>query len=355
MKKMFLTVAAAVLMCVIILSASCGNAGNGPEDSGNIEGSGKLKIVTTLYAPYDFAVNIAGSMADVTMLLAPGEESHSYDPTPQDIINIGKCDLFIYNGGENEAWVDGVLESVGDNVKVLRMMDVVDKMYAEEPVSGMQPEDGGDGGEDNSGVVGEDNAGDAGAGNGSDTDDGIGGINGADEYDEHVWASLDNAIAIVKAVTDEIVSIDPDNEETYKAGMDRYTAELSRVRDDIAQVVNESKRKLIVFGDRFPMRYFTEEFGLEYYAAFPGCSADTEADAATIKFLIDKVREENIPIVIKNEMSNGTVADSIAEETGTEVRTMYACHNISKEDFDSGIGYVGLMERNLAVLKEALN
>lgn len=326
MKKMFLTVAAAVLMCVIILSASCGNAGNGPEDSGNMEGSGKLKIVTTLYAPYDFAVNIAGSKADVTMLLAPGEESHSYDPTTQDIINIGKCDLFIYNGGENEAWVDGVLESVGDNVKVLRMMDVVDKMYTEELVSGMQPEDGGDGGE-----------------------------NGSEEYDEHVWASLDNAIAIVGAVTDEMVSIDPDNEETYKAGMDRYTAELSRVRDDIAQVVSESKRKLIVFGDRFPMRYFTEEFGLEYYAAFPGCSADTEADAATIKFLIDKVREENIPIVIKNEMSSGTVADSIAEETGTEVRTMYACHNISKEDFDSGVGYVGLMERNLAVLKEALN
>lgn len=347
MKKIRFAAITVILICMATLLVSCGQTENGPDDPGDRQDSGKLKIVTTLYAPYDFAVNIAGSEADVTMLLAPGEESHSYDPTPQDIINIGKCDLFIYNGGENEAWVDDVLESVGDNVKILRMMDVVDKMYTEELVSGMQPEGDGD--------DGEDNAGDTGSGNGSDIDDGIGVINDSEEYDEHVWASLDNAIAIVRAVTDEMVSIDPDNEETYKAGMDRYTAELSRVRDNIAQVVSESERKRIVFGDRFPMRYFTEEFGLEYYAAFPGCSADTEADAATIKFLIDKVREESIPVVIKNEMSSQAVADSIAEETGTEVRTMYACHNISKEDFDSGVGYVGLMERNLAVLKEALN
>lgn len=332
MKKIRFAAITVILVCMTILLVSCGQTENGPDDPGDRQDSGKLKIVTTLYAPYDFAVNIAGGEADVTMLLAPGEESHSYDPTPQDIINIGKCDLFIYNGGENEAWVDDVLGSVGDNVKILRMMDVVDKMYTEELVSGMQPEDSGD-------IDG----------------DGIGVINDSEEYDEHVWASLDNAIAIVRAVTDEMVSIDPDNEETYKAGMDRYTAELSRVRDNIAQVVSESERKRIVFGDRFPMRYFTEEFGLEYYAAFPGCSADTEADAATIKFLIDKVREESIPVVIKNEMSSQAVADSIAEETGTEVRTMYACHNISKEDFDSGVGYVGLMERNLAVLKEALN
>lgn len=323
MKKIRFAAVAVILICMAMLQVSCGKPPDGPDDPDKIKGSGRLKIVTTLYAPYDFAVNIAGGEADVTMLLSPGEESHSYDPTPQDIISIEKCDLFIYNGGENESWVDGVLESVGDDVKVLRMMDVVDKVYTEELVSGMQPEDDGD--------------------------------SKTEEYDEHVWVSLDNAIAIVKAVTDEIVSIDPDNEETYKARMDEYTGELSRVRDDIARVVDNSERKLIVFGDRFPMRYFTEEFGLGYYAAFSGCSADTEANAATIKFLIDKVREESIPIVMKNEMSSGAIADSIAEETGAGVRTLYACHNVSKEDFESGVGYVGLMERNLAVLKEALD
>lgn len=311
---------------MVFLSASCTGRG-GSDDAG---GEKKIKIVTTLYAPYDFVRNIAGSSADVSMLLSPGEESHSYDPTPQDIINIGSCDLFIYNGGENEKWVDGVLESAGDNVRVLRMMDVVDKVYTEEIIDGMQPEGDMDNGD----------SGKAGAG---------------EEYDEHVWTSLDNAIAISEAIRDEIAAIDPENESVYSGRLASYVKELSEVRGEIAQVVNGSKRKVLVFGDRFPMRYFTEEFGLGYYAAFPGCSADTEADAATIKFLIDKVNEEKIQIVLKNEMSSGTIADAVAAETGAAVRTLYACHNISKEDYEAGAGYVDLMKRNIEALEEALN
>lgn len=333
--------AAFILILMIMLAASCGKSGNSSgEEADRANGGDKLKIVTTLYAPYDFAVQIAGSDADVSMLLSPGEESHSYDPTPQDIISIGECDLFIYNGGENEKWVDGVLESVGDNVRVLRMMDVVDKVYTEEIVDGMQSEEN----DDSNG--GDGDGGSAAAAVGEDE---------SEEFDEHVWASLDNAIVIAGAVKDEIAAIDPENEAVYSERLDAYVKELSGVREAIAQVVNGSLRKLLVFGDRFPMRYFTEEFGLDYYAAFPGCSADTEADAATIKFLIDKVKEENIPVVFKSEMSSGNIADAIAAETGAAVRTLYACHNISKEDFESGVGYVDLMKRNMEALKEALN
>ena len=188
------------------------------------------------------------------------------------------------------------------------------------------------------------------AGGGADKND-----DADEEFDEHVWASVDNAIAIAGAIKDEIAAIDPENEALYMERLNSYVTELSDVRDAIAGVVSDSPRKLLVFGDRFPMRYFTEEFGLDYYAAFPGCSADTEADAATIKFLIDRVREEDIPVVLKNEMGSGTIADAIAAETGAGVRTLYACHNVSKEDYDSGVGYVGLMKRNLETLKEALN
>ncbi len=347
MKKLYLPAAAFLLMFMVMLTASCGKTDSGPAAEAGRENVGeKIKIVTTLYAPYDFAVQIAGDRADVNMLLSPGEESHSYDPTPQDIISIGSCDLFIYNGGENEKWVDGVLDSVGEKVRVLRMMDVVDKVYAEEIVEGMQ-EAKGDGGERDSAAGSDDRA---------NADEESFGSDGKDEeFDEHVWASVDNAIVISKAVKDEIAAIDPENEDVYRTRLDEYVESLSAVRDEIAQVVGGSPRKLLVFGDRFPMRYFTEEFGLDYYAAFPGCSADTEADAATIKFLIDKVKQENIPVVLKNEMSSGAIADAVAAETGASVCTLYACHNISKEDFNSGVGYIDLMKRNIEALKEALN
>lgn len=348
MKRICLTVFAFLLICMAMFSASCGKPGNGPDGEGGNTGKKKLKIVTTLYAPYDFAVNIAGDGADVNMLLSPGEESHSYDPTPQDIISIENCDLFIYNGGENEDWVDSVLASVGGNVRVLRMMDVVDRVYTEELVEGMQSGESGAGGDDTEGAVGD--GGEHGHADEERTD-----VSEDGEYDEHVWASIDNAIAIVKAVNHELAELDPENETLYGERTEAYVKELSDVRDEIARLVSGSKRKLLVFGDRFPMRYFTEEFGLDYCAAFPGCSADTDADAATIKFLIDKVKEENVPVVFKNEMSSGTIAGAIADETGADVLTLYACHNISKEDYDAGVGYVDLMRRNIEALKEALN
>lgn len=299
---------------------------------------GKQKIVTTLYAPYDFAKNVGGDRVNVKMLLAPGEESHSYDPTPQDIMAIEHCDLFIYNGGENESWVEDILSSLDRDISVIKMMDLIDTVYEEETVEGMQAEKGHEHKE-------EDAHEDA---DSHDKED------AHEEYDEHVWTSIDNAVSISEAICKTLADRQPGDRDYFEKNYEEYRNELIQVKNDIKNVVDNGYRKTIVLGDRFPMRYFVEEFGLDYCAAFPGCSADTEANASTIKFLIDKVRTENIPVVFKMELSNGNIAKTIAGETQAKTTTLYACHNISADDFKAGTGYIDLMRRNEQALKEAL-
>ena len=287
---------------------------------------GKQKIVTTLYAPYDFAKNVGGDRVNVKMLLAPGEESHSYDPTPQDIMAIEHCDLFIYNGGENESWVEDILSSLDRDISVIKMMDLIDTVYEEETVEGMQTEKGHEHKEEDA----------------------------HEEYDEHVWTSIDNAVSISEAIYKTLADRQPGDRDYFEKNYEEYRNGLIQVKNDIKNVVDNGCRKTIVLGDRFPMRYFVEEFGLDYCAAFPGCSADTEANASTIKFLIDKVRTEKIPVVFKMELSNGNIAKTIAGETQAKTTTLYACHNISADDFKAGTGYIDLMRRNEQALKEAL-
>ena len=299
---------------------------------------GKQKIVTTLYAPYDFAKNVGGDRVNVKMLLAPGEESHSYDPTPQDIMAIEHCDLFIYNGGENESWVEDILSSLDRDISVIKMMDLIDTVYEEETVEGMQTEKGHEHKE-------EDAHEDA---DSHDKED------AHEEYDEHVWTSIDNAVSISEAIYKTLADRQPGDRDYFEKNYEEYRNGLIQVKNDIKNVVDNGCRKTIVLGDRFPMRYFVEEFGLDYCAAFPGCSADTEANALTIKFLIDKVRTEKIPVVFKMELSNGNIAKTIAGETQAKTTTLYACHNISADDFKAGTGYIDLMRRNEQALKEAL-
>lgn len=318
-----------LLAGIMFTLSGCADNKNKPDNNTSIENSGKLKVITTMFAPYDFVRQIAGDNVDVTMLLAPGEESHSYDPTPQDIISIQNSDLFIYNGGENESWVDNVLSSL-DDVNVISMTKSVDKLYEEELTEGMQAEP-------------------------EETTDDNSDLSEKEEYDEHVWASPANAIKIIRTVTDELKKLDTDNASVYEDNCTKYSAEIQKIDDDFKSVVAAAKRKVVVFGDRFPLRYFVEEYGLDYFAAFPGCSADTEADSSTIAFLIDKVKAENIPVVFKIELSNGNIADTISEATGTKVETFYACHNISSDDFKAGLTYADMMKSNVNVLKEALN
>ena len=311
---------------------------------------GKQKIVTTLYAPYDFAKNVGGDRVNVKMLLAPGEESHSYDPTPQDIMAIEHCDLFIYNGGENESWVEDILSSLDRDISVIKMMDLIDTVYEEETVEGMQTEKGHehkeeDAHEDADSHDKEDAHEDA---DSHDKED------AHEEYDEHVWTSIDNAVSISEAIYKTLADRQPGDRDYFEKNYEEYRNGLIQVKNDIKNVVDNGCRKTIVLGDRFPMRYFVEEFGLDYCAAFPGCSADTEANALTIKFLIDKVRTEKIPVVFKMELSNGNIAKTIAGETQAKTTTLYACHNISADDFKAGTGYIDLMRRNEQALKEAL-
>lgn len=292
--------------------------------------SAALKVVCTIFPPYDFARAVAGEDADVTMLLKPGEEVHSYEPTPQDIREIQECNLFIYVGGENDVWVDQILENLGEErPQTLRLVDLVDTVE-EELVEGMMPEKG-EGGDDEE----------------SGESDG--------EADEHVWTSPVNAAQITDAVAQAMKELDPANAADYDENAADYEAQIMELDGKFRDVAQSGKRKVIVFGDRFPLRYFAEEFGLEYYAAFSGCSADSEPSAATLAFLIDKVRDDNIPVVFSIEFSNGNIARAICESTGAVQRTFYSCHNVTKDQFERGETYVSLMYENLEVLREALN
>ena len=175
------------------------------------------------------------------------------------------------------------------------------------------------------------------------------------ELDEHVWTSPVNAIKITEKLTDEVISIDEPNKELYESNRDSYIKELESIDNEIKKVVKNAKRKEIIFGDRFPFRYFVEEYGLTYYAAFPGCSEASEASAKTISFLINKVKEDKIPVIFHIELSNKKIAEAIAKETGAKVLEFNSAHNISKTDFDKNIGYIDIMKNNIVALKEALN
>ena len=313
-------------LLALLLPSACGAP---PEGAGD----GRLKVVATVFPAYDFARAVGGDLAEVQLLLPPGTESHSYEPTPADILAVQDCDLFIYLGGESDTWVETILESVELQGDTLRMVDCV-PLLEEETVEGMESyEDGHDHEHDHSEAPG------------------LGEVAG---YDEHVWTSPRNAALITRAVGDRLAELDPANGEAYAANTAGYTAQIEALDRDFADFFAGVEDRTMVFGDRFPLRYFAEEFGIDYYAAFPGCSTQTEPSAATIAFLTDKVRQERIPTVWYIEFSNHLVADSIAEAAGVKTAMFHTCHNVSPEELESGATYVSLMEQNLESLRENL-
>lgn len=295
---------------------------------------GKLKVVAVNYAAYDFARAVAGEQADITMLLQPGAEAHSYEPTPQDIITIQKSSVLIYTGGESDVWVDEVLKSVNmDNIAIVRMIDCVTP-YEEELVEGMQEVD-------------HEHAEDG------ETQEDHEHIQEA-EWDEHVWTSPINAAKISRVLADTFAQKDSENADLYQRNFTEYEGKLNELDQAFCAVTANASDNLIVFGDRFPLRYFVEEYGISYRAAFPGCASDAEPSVATIAYLIDLVKENEIPVVFKIELSNGKVAQAIADATGAKVETFYACHNVTRDDFSKGVTYLDYMWKNVDVLKEAL-
>ena len=283
------------------------------------ENSEKLSVVATSFAPYDFARQIGKDKAEVTMLLSPGEESHTFEPTASDIMLIQNCDVFVYGGGESDEWVDSILDSVDTGkITVLKMMEITGAV-TEKAVEGMETEEE------------EDEA----------------------EYDEHVWTSPTNAVKITKAISKAMREKDKENAGYYRDNTESYIEELEELDREFSAVSALSEGRYFVVGDRFPFRYLADRYAFRYYAAFPGCSAQTEANPVTLAFLINKMKEENIPVVFKVDLSAGNIASSISEATGAKVMTLYSCHVISADDFNQGETYVSLMRRNLEGLKAA--
>ena len=316
-----------MISALLLLLAACG------QGTGEDSESEQLTVVATVFPAYDFARAAGGGLVDVQLLLPPGTESHSYEPTPADILAVQDCDLFIYLGGESDTWVETILESVELRGQTMRMVDCV-PLLEEETVEGMESYE---------------------EAHGHDHDHeeapGLGEVVG---YDEHVWTSPKNAARITRAVGEKLVELDPANGETYAANTEAYAAQIVALDQAFTDFFAGVEDRTMVFGDRFPLRYFAEEFGIDYYAAFPGCSTQTEPSAATIAFLTDKVREEHIPTVWYIEFSNHLVADSIAESAGVKTAMFHTCHNISPEELESGATYVSLMEENLEALRENL-
>ena len=314
--------------------AACAAPGEKADD-------GKIQIVATLFPYYDFARAIAGDRADVTLLLSPGREAHSFEPTPLDAVTISEADVFLYNGGEGEYWVEEMLDAAGEHIAVkARMMDYVDAL-GEEFSEGMQGADehGHDHDHDDHDHDHEEDE--------HDSDE--------IEYDEHIWTSPKNAAILCRAVCDAICKADPANEDFYRANCDDYCAQIEALDARFADLCESAPRKLLVFADRFPMLYFCREYGLDYRAAFHGCSGDTEPSLATIKFLIDKVEDENIPVVYTIDFGTKKVAAVVSECTGAAIETIYSMQTVSRADFDAGETYLTLMERNFEALRKGLN
>ena len=314
-----------IILCLALSLCACG------ETPAEIGGEG-LDIVCTLFPAYDFAREIAGEKAKVTLLVPPGSEAHSFEPTPQDIIRIENCDLLICNGGESEAWLEEILAGREKDIPSLVMMDCVDALE-EETKEGMQG-------------VSHDHE--------HEEHDGHEEHGHEEEYDEHVWTSPVNASLIVSALCERLCAIDPENSGFYRENTGRYQAELQKLDAAFRETVKNGKFDTLIFADRFPVRYFVEEYGLDYYAAFPGCADDTEPSARTVAFLIDKVRDEDIPAVLFIEFSNEKMADVICEDTGCEKLLFHSCHNVSADQLNAGTSYLELMRGNLESLKEAL-
>lgn len=317
-KRRFL---AALLAAALLLSLAA-LSGCGKEE----EDDGRLRIVTTIFPQYDFVRQIGGDRVNARMLLTPDTEVHGFEPTLEDLADIQRSDLFIYVGGESEKWVDSLLEEVGDKGgSFLALTDVV-ATVEEETVEGMESE------------AEEAEEGEA-----------------EEEIDEHVWTSPRRAALIAQAICDEMCRLDPENAEFYRAGADALLFQLGALDSQLTEVVENAERNTVVFAERFPFRYLAEDYGLEYYAAFSGCSSNTEPSLATIAFLTEKVSSEKLPVVFYIEFSKQTVAGTICEATGAKKLMLHSCHNLTKDELERGETYVTLMTQNIENLREALN
>lgn len=289
----------------------------------------KVKIVTTIFPASDFAKNVAGDNAKITQLLKPGAESHTFEPTAQNMMEISTCDIFIYAGGESDTWIEDILEATDGKVKIISMLDCVKKLE-EEQTEGMK----GEGGALMEYLEEEEEE---------------------EEWDEHVWMSPVNAVKITEEITNVLCEVDSENSDVYKNNASVYISKLNELDATYRNTLFNVKNHTIVVADRFPFRYLTNEYNLDYYGAFLGCSEDAEVTATTLVSLCEKVKENNIDTVFVIEFSNEKIAKSICEVTGAKIGYLHSCHNLSNEEIKRGEDYISLMKKNLSELKDALD
>lgn len=326
MMKKIVSVFIAVALLTVSLSA-CGNSKDAVADSG------KIQIVTTIFPEYDWVMSVLGDNpagAEVTMLLDNGVDMHSYQPTADDILKISACDLFIYVGGESDEWVEDALkEATNKDMVVIDLLEELgSSVKEEEVVEGMQEEEHEHEHEE-----------------------------GETEYDEHVWLSLRNAASFTDCISDAISRIDPDNTDIYRENAAAYKEKLEALDQEYQTAVSDSPKNTVLFGDRFPFRYLTDDYGLSYYAAFVGCSAETEASFETVTFLAGKVDELGLNTVLTIEGGDHRIAETIVQNTETkdqQILTMDSMQSTTAKDVAQGVTYLAVMEDNLGVLKEAL-
>lgn len=342
MKRVLLIVS---LVVSVILVGACGKKVASENVSVSNENK-KIKVVTTIYPEYDWVSNIIKGKEerfDLSILMTSGVDLHNFQPSAKDILDIGTADLFIYVGGESDKWADGAIrQAANKNLKAINLMELLkDKVKVEELKEGMEDDEHHEeeGEEHNDGDEEENHEEEI-------------------EYDEHVWLSLENAMIVCADLKNEISTLDSENANAYENNLTAYLAELKNLNEEYKVVVNGAKRKLLLFGDRFPFRYMFDDYGLNYYAAFKGCAAETEASFKTIKFLADKLSEENLPYVMKIERGNEKIAKAVIENSSKKdatIETMYSIQAVSSDDMKNGETYLSYMKKNLDVLRKVLN
>ena len=321
MKKILSLLLAALLLVPIL--AGCG-AENAPA-------GGKITVVTTIFPLYDWVREIAGERAEaleIVMLLDNGVDLHSFRPSADDLVTISRCDLFLYVGGESDEWAEDALQNAHrpERVAVSLTEALGDRLHKEEVVEGMEAEE-----------EGEEEEGEA--------------------YDEHIWLSLKNAAALCRVIAAKLGEIDEAGKEIYEANAEAYLAKLEALDEKYEEAVGAAKQKTLLFADRFPFRYLTDDYGLDYYAAFLGCSAESEASFETVRFLARKVDELGLGAVLTLEETDHRLAETVVASTknqNAKILTMDSLQSTTGEDVKSGASYLSIMEKNLAVLKEAL-
>ncbi len=316
-----------ILAVMIMLTSAACFGKDGVDD-------GRLSVVTTNFALFDFARAVCGDLCNVEMLISPGAESHDFEASLADIAKIADSDLFIYVGGESEDWVGDIfdaLDSMGESVNSMCVLDSVET-YAEEIIEGMTHV--------------HDESCDTGHEHEHEHEEA--------EADEHVWTSIPNASAIMKDISIRAAELDPTIAAELDTNRAAYAALLDGIDAEIMAVTEASADRTLIVADRFPFRYFAERYGLTYYAAFPGCTSDTEPSLETVNFLIEKVRDTGSPVFII-EFSDGTTAKAVQAETGCDILTLHSAHNVTREDFENGVTYADIMRQNLDALKDAFN